>query len=95
MNIGFYTLNYPGITGEGVIGTYTRHLALALSSLGHQVHVLTRELGLRQAKDGPVTGIARAGVGRALDGTGNVAASHVGLGCRGTFSLSPFPWSWD
>jgi glycosyltransferase involved in cell wall biosynthesis len=41
MKIGFYTPNYPGITHEGGIGSYTRSMALGLSDLGHDVHVLT------------------------------------------------------
>jgi glycogen(starch) synthase len=41
MNIALYTPTYPGVTGEGGIGTYTRHQAQALSTLGHEVHVLT------------------------------------------------------
>ncbi len=41
MRIAFYTPNYPGLTGEGGIGTYTRALALGLTALGHEVHVLT------------------------------------------------------
>src|SRR4051794_5626944 len=35
MKICLYSPNYPGISGEGGIGTYTRQLARALSSLGH------------------------------------------------------------
>jgi glycosyltransferase involved in cell wall biosynthesis len=41
MKIGLYTPQYPGVTGEGGIATYTRNLAQALSALGHTVHVLT------------------------------------------------------
>ena len=41
MRIAYYTPNYPGLTGEGGIGTYTRSLALGLTALGHNVHVLT------------------------------------------------------
>ena len=41
MRIGLYTPNYPGLTGEGGIGSYTRSIAHGLSELGHEVHVLT------------------------------------------------------
>ena len=41
MRIALYTPNYPGLTGEGGIGTYTRTLALGLTTFGHKVHVLT------------------------------------------------------
>lgn len=40
MNIGYYTSHYPGLAGEGGIGTYTRLLAQGLSLLGHNVHVV-------------------------------------------------------
>ncbi len=53
MRIGFFTPNYPGLTGEGGIGSYTRTLAHGLSALGHEVHVLAP--GDRPATaDGPV-----------------------------------------
>lgn len=55
VHIGIYTPNYPSITGEGGIGTYTRHLAHALSSIGHRVHVLTNYPIPGQQDDGPVT----------------------------------------
>ncbi|HMO34621.1 MAG TPA: glycosyltransferase family 4 protein [Gemmatales bacterium] len=41
MRLGIYTPNYPGISGEGGIGSYTRTLAETLTALGHTVHVLT------------------------------------------------------
>jgi glycogen(starch) synthase len=41
MIVGLYTPNYPGITGEGGIGSYTRTQAHELTKLGHNVHVLT------------------------------------------------------
>lgn len=41
MKLGFYTPNYPGITQDGGIGTYTRDIAKALTRLGHQIHVVT------------------------------------------------------
>lgn len=41
MRLGIFTPTYPGINGEGGIGTYTRSLALALSARGHSVKVLT------------------------------------------------------
>ncbi len=40
MRIGFYTPSYPGLTGEGGIGSYTRSLAHNLASLGHEALVL-------------------------------------------------------
>jgi len=41
MRIALYTPNYPGITTEGGIGSYTRALSLGISELDHEVHVLT------------------------------------------------------
>ena len=53
MRIGFFTPNYPGLTGEGGIGSYTRTLGFGLSALGHEVHALTP--GDRpDTADGPV-----------------------------------------
>jgi glycogen(starch) synthase len=53
MRVAIYTPNYPGLTGEGGIGTYTRFLGHGLSDLGHEVHVLTP--GDRPSvPDGPV-----------------------------------------
>lgn len=40
LKVGIYTNQYPGLSGSGGIGTYTRSLAAALHKLGHQVHVL-------------------------------------------------------
>lgn len=53
MRIAIFTPNYPGLTGEGGIGSYTRTLAHGLSALGHTIHVLTPG---RQTStnDGPV-----------------------------------------
>jgi len=45
MRLGFYTPNYPGITQDGGIGTYTRDLARTLTKLGHVVHVVTPGTG--------------------------------------------------
>lgn len=42
VRVGIYTPNYPGITGEGGIGTYTKQLAATLVDGGHEVHVLTQ-----------------------------------------------------
>jgi glycosyltransferase involved in cell wall biosynthesis len=53
MRIGFYTPNYPGLTVEGGIGSYTKTLAHGLTDLGHEVHVLTPGPGTT-ASDGPV-----------------------------------------
>lgn len=41
MRLAFYTPNYPGITQDGGIGSYTRTLARQLVRLGHVVHVVT------------------------------------------------------
>lgn len=41
MRLAFYTPNYPGITQDGGIGSYTRTLARQLVKLGHVVHVVT------------------------------------------------------
>ena len=41
MKIGYYTPNYPGLTAEGGIGSYTRTVGHGLAALGHEVHVLT------------------------------------------------------
>jgi hypothetical protein len=45
MRVGFYTPNYPGLTGDGGIGSYTRTLGLGLAGRGHTVHVLTPGTG--------------------------------------------------
>jgi glycogen(starch) synthase len=42
LRVGLYTPNYPGITGEGGIGTYTKQIAATLAQGGHEVHVLTQ-----------------------------------------------------
>jgi glycosyltransferase involved in cell wall biosynthesis len=41
LKIGLYSPNYPGLTGEGGIGTYTRLQAHEFTAMGHEVHVLT------------------------------------------------------
>ncbi len=53
MRIGIYTPNYPGLTGEGGIGSYTRTLGQALARLGHTVHTLTPG-DLPTSDDGPL-----------------------------------------
>jgi glycogen synthase len=74
MRIGLYTPNYPGLTADGGIGTYTRALGRELSRLGHTVHVLTP--GDRESTDdGPIrvhfTRIDHlAGVDRLMPGAG-------------------------
>ncbi len=55
MRIGFFSSSYPGVTGEGGIGTYTRNLAHALAALGHGVHVLTPGDAGKTVEDGPVS----------------------------------------
>ena len=54
MRIGFYTPNYPGVNGDGGIGTYTRDLGHALSRIGFCVHVVTPGTGPAVA-DGSLT----------------------------------------
>lgn len=55
MKIGLFTPNYPGLTQEGGIGTYTRHLAHALTAQGHGVCVLTPGPADGRVLDGAVT----------------------------------------
>jgi len=55
MKIGLFSSSYPGVTGEGGIGTYTRNLAHALAALGHAVHVLTPGDARSTVEDGPVS----------------------------------------
>lgn len=54
MKLAFYTPNYPGITQDGGIGSYTKSLAHSLTKLGHTVHVITPGSG-EASKDGEVT----------------------------------------
>lgn len=54
MRIGFFTPTYPGVSGDGGIGTYTRDLAHGLSRRGLTVHVVTPHVG-PVVLDGPVT----------------------------------------
>lgn len=53
MKLGFYTPNYPGISQDGGIGSYTRDLASALAQRGHAVHVITPGDG-GDSTEGPV-----------------------------------------
>jgi glycosyltransferase involved in cell wall biosynthesis len=76
MKIGLFTPNYPGVTGDGGIGTYTRNLAHALCKLGHELHVVTPGPCRQHVADGPVTfHLIRGGHIRILDrllpGSGN------------------------
>ncbi len=41
LRVGLYSPNYPGVSGDGGIGTYTRALAESLVRSGHTVCVLT------------------------------------------------------
>lgn len=75
MNIGYFTPNYPGITGEGGIGTYTRDLAQTLCRSGHAVHVLTPGVAPSVVQDGAVSvHVIRTshipGIDRVLPGAG-------------------------
>ena len=54
MNIGFFSNSYPGLTGEGGIGTHTRQLAHSLTAAGHDVHVLTPGKAAGETRDGAV-----------------------------------------
>lgn len=53
MRIGFYAPNYPGLTADGGIGSYTRTIGHGLAEAGHDVHVLTPG-GMPSAHDGSV-----------------------------------------
>lgn len=53
MRVALFSPNYPGVTQEGGIGTYTKDLAHGLSALGHATCVLTPGNGGR-VMDGPV-----------------------------------------
>lgn len=54
MRVGFYTPNYPGLTGNGGIGSYVRTVGHGLAALGHEVTVLAA--GDRPpTADGPLT----------------------------------------
>jgi len=53
LRVALYTPNYPGVTQEGGIGTYTQNLAHALAALGHEPTVLTPGSGLDRM-DGPI-----------------------------------------
>ncbi len=54
MRIGFYTPNYPGLNGEGGIGSYTQTLGHGLVERGHQIYVLTPGEG-KSVNDGPIS----------------------------------------
>jgi hypothetical protein len=47
MKIGLFTPNYPGITGEGGIGTYARSLFHALCEIGHEKSATERFASIR------------------------------------------------
>ena len=55
MRIGLLSPNYPGVTGPGGIGTYTRNLAHALCRLGHEVHVVTPGMSPGHVTEGPLS----------------------------------------
>jgi glycosyltransferase involved in cell wall biosynthesis len=42
MTIVYISSEYPPETGNGGIGTYTKHIAEGMSSIGHSVHVIAR-----------------------------------------------------
>lgn len=45
MRVGIFTPNYPGVSGDGGIGTYTQNLARGLQAVGHRPTVLTPGCG--------------------------------------------------
>jgi glycogen synthase len=55
VRIGLFTPSYPGFTGEGGVGTYTRHLAHGLSARGHSVHVVTPASVVGNEQDGNIS----------------------------------------
>lgn len=102
MRVGIFSPTYPGINGEGGIGTYTRSLGRSLSSLGHEVHVLTIGDPGRASEDSGVKihtcnySYVR-GVDKALPGLG--AAYHIGramkrLSREHAFDVVEFP-NWE
>ena len=54
LNVGLFSPNYPTISGEGGIGTYTRTLAEAMTASGHTPYVLTAGVATRQTFAGAV-----------------------------------------
>ncbi len=102
MNIGLFTPNYPGLTREGGIGTYTRHLAHALTAQGHEVCVLTPGPADRTTQDGPVSvRLVRPHylpvVERVVPGSGaccHIAAAMLALVRRHRLEVVEFP-NWE
>ncbi len=45
MNILYLSSEYPPETGHGGIGTYTRHMAEGLASIGHEITVIAQSVG--------------------------------------------------
>lgn len=81
LRIALLSYEYPPDTGLGGIGTYTRTQAQALTSAGHEVHVLAGSVGQgaargpqRRAQDGEVT-VWRDGGSRAAHRLGAVLGS--------------------
>src|ERR1051326_2540096 len=54
LRIGLYTPNYPGVSGEGGIGTYTKMQAHELTELGHEVHILVPGVNQSTTNEGKV-----------------------------------------
>src|SRR5262249_53578809 len=99
--VGIYSPNYPGLTKAGGIGTYTRHLAHALSELGHRVHVLTPGLSSARIRDAAVTvhliSTHMPLVDRILPGSAGcctIAAAMNGLVRRYDLDVVEFP-NWE
>src|SRR5262249_51178570 len=55
LRIGYFTPTYPGITGDGGIGTYTRDMARKLAESGHEIHVITPGARPATVSDGKVS----------------------------------------
>lgn len=99
MKLGIFTPTYPGVSGAGGIGTYTRNLAHALSGLGHRVHVLTVGAAPDTVADGPVTvRVTRDTyfpvVDRLVPGAGascRVGAALAGMAWRHGLDVVEFP----
>jgi glycosyltransferase involved in cell wall biosynthesis len=55
LRLGYFTPSYPGITGEGGIGTYTCQMVQTLAEWGHEIHVITPGAVPATVHDGKVS----------------------------------------
>jgi glycogen(starch) synthase len=102
LSIGLFTPNYPGVTGEGGIGTYTRHLAHGLVERGHRVRVITPAGSADEVLDAGVrVRLVRTGhfplVDRVIPGFGacyRVARAVRRLAAEERFDVVEFP-NWE